>query len=561
VTAPIARYWPLLLVLAAFGATAFVVPTLAPVATTDDWGYSRSVEILVEDGRLTVFPVVAATAVFQIGWGAAFALVLGTTLGVMRIATLAMVALGAVALYALLRELGVSRGRSALGTAVYLFNPLTFILAYGFMTDPYFTSLLIGSSYWFVRGLKRETVSMPAVIAGSALAACAFLTRQQGVLIPCAIGTYLLFTGQWRQPRLLAAIGGIPAAAAAGYFLWLKLFNDVPSVQVTFSDEVRDAGIGGAWLLSRNLLVIGLMYLGFFALPLAAALAARSWPALRTMGRYAWLAFALWGGVLAIGLAVYARDGKRWPYIPQFVGSGGLGPADVIGSRPRVFDGVFFDWATAICAVSAVLVALFVCRGLGLLDPDRRGAGIMLAIGLWQAAGVLPPSFHYIRRGFSLDRYLLPLLPVAICLLLWATKDLKLVQPAGWLVVAVFALFSVAATRDYLTFLDTVWETAHEATAAGVPLTKIDAGSGFDGYHLYTYGLDQGIERARTRGGPWWTYFYAKATDSSYIVSSKPKKGYVVVLERSYRSWLLRDNLPIYLLRNAKEPSNAALEP
>ncbi|MGH2547902.1 MAG: hypothetical protein ACRDHN_00810, partial [Thermomicrobiales bacterium] len=62
-------HWPILIVLIAFGATAFAIPTLAPVATTDDWGYSRSVEILVHDHDLKVFPVVAATAVFQIGWG------------------------------------------------------------------------------------------------------------------------------------------------------------------------------------------------------------------------------------------------------------------------------------------------------------------------------------------------------------------------------------------------------------------------------------------------------------------------------------------------------------
>jgi len=78
--AAVRRFWPILFVLALFAATAFIVPTLAPVATTDDWGYSRSVEILYFEGRLTVFPVVAATAVFQIGWGALFALMFGMTL-------------------------------------------------------------------------------------------------------------------------------------------------------------------------------------------------------------------------------------------------------------------------------------------------------------------------------------------------------------------------------------------------------------------------------------------------------------------------------------------------
>ena len=103
------------LVLAAFAASAFVVPTLMNVATTDDWGYTRSVEILLDEGRLTVLPAVAATAVFQILWGALFGTVFGMSLGVMRLATVVMVALGGVALYALARDLGVTRGRAALG--------------------------------------------------------------------------------------------------------------------------------------------------------------------------------------------------------------------------------------------------------------------------------------------------------------------------------------------------------------------------------------------------------------------------------------------------------------
>ena len=60
--------WALLAVYVAFALAAVVVPTLAPVATTDDWAYARSAQILLDEARL-IFPVVAATAVFQIAWG------------------------------------------------------------------------------------------------------------------------------------------------------------------------------------------------------------------------------------------------------------------------------------------------------------------------------------------------------------------------------------------------------------------------------------------------------------------------------------------------------------
>ena len=126
----VGRNWPAAVVIALFAASAFVIPTLANVSTTDDWGYSRSVEIFRRSHDLTVLPVVAATAVFQIGWGIVFSYLFGLTLGTMRLATVTMSGLGAIGLYWLLRQLGIDQARSALGMAAYLFNPLQFVLAF-----------------------------------------------------------------------------------------------------------------------------------------------------------------------------------------------------------------------------------------------------------------------------------------------------------------------------------------------------------------------------------------------------------------------------------------------
>src|SRR6185312_2741888 len=117
----------------------------------------------------------------------------------------------------------------------------------------------------------------------------------------------------------------------------------------------------------------------------------------------------------------------------------------VLGSRPRLFQTEFFVWANAIVAVSTVLLALLLCRGVASRpSPERAGAAMIAAIGFWQVLGILPPSFHYLHRGYSLDRYLLPLLPLGICLALWATRDLHMLQPLGWVMVAAFMIFSVA---------------------------------------------------------------------------------------------------------------------
>ena len=322
------------------------------------------------------------------------------------------------------------------------------------------------------------------------------------------------------------------------------------AVQQGFFNEAKGAGIKGTWTLARHLTVIEMMYLGFFALPLVTALI----PGLRTTLRFAsprgWIAFCCCEAILAIGLTFYAVVGGRWPYVPQFMGAGGLGPPDVLGAGHRVFRDSFFFWATVIVAGSAVLLALVLCRGIGSgSSPERSGAAMIAAIGFWQALGILPPSFHYLARGYSLDRYLLPLLPLGICLLLWATRDLRMFQPLGWAIAAVFLIFGVVAARDYFVYLDSVWSLAAEANAAGVADTHLDAGAAWDGYHLYTYALDRDIYWAATPQGPWWMTFYGLASDSSYVVSSTRQPGYAMVWERDYSAWLSRDTLHLYLLR------------
>ncbi len=551
-------HWPILMVVVIFASAAFVVPTFAPIATTDDWAYTRSVEILYHEGTLRIFPVVAATAVSQIAWGTLFYALFGMDFGAVRLSTVVATTLGGWGVYALCRELGVSHGRSALGAAAYIFNPLTFSLSFTFMTDPHFAALLIGATYGYVRGLNTEEPRASArwVLVGAALSGLAFLARQQGALIPLAVGLVLLATQRLRFDRRSAVLVGrtiaIPAITVVGYYLWLRYGNDVPAVQEEFLREARAAGWRGTWDLVQRLTYVEAMYLGFFTLPLTAAALPALWRLARSMRPLAWLLFSLWVALLAAGLVIYSSNGRWMPYIGQFVGRGGLGPPDVLGSRPVLLNIDVRQWVTVVCAASALILGLALCRQIrprASLPSSRTQAGLVLAIGLWQVVGVLPPSFHYRNRGGSLDRYLLPLLPFAICLGLWALRDVRLVRPVTWLVVAVLATYSVTGTRDYLVYMDEVWDLARYANATGVVNERLDAGSGWDGYHLYEQGLANNITRARTRNGPWWVYFYAKATDSTYVVASNPLQGYDVVTERVYSSWLGSSPSRLYLLR------------
>lgn len=548
-------------VLALFAIAALIVPTMTPVATTDDWGYTRSVEILLDEGTLKVFPVVAATAVGQILWGALFGAVFGMSLGIMRISTLVMVALGGVALYAILRQLGVSRGRGALGMAVWLFNPLTFSLAFSFMTDAHFASAMLIAIALYLRGLRPGREDLRWVLAGSAAAAFAFLIRQQGALVPLAVGVYLLASGRlWLRRddvRRLLAVATVPAATVVAYYAWLRWLNDVPDVQQNFLDEVREAGWDGTSLLVRRIPVYAAFYAGLLLVPILVAVA--PWRRRRETPRAVsgFMVYLGAGWVVFILAALYlaGRRGHQMPFVPQFVGIGGLGPPDVLGSRSRLVPvgGWETTALTVAAALGAIALGLVVIRAMsGPRAPERAGFWLVMTIGLWQLVGILPPSYHYLNRGVTLDRYILPVIPIAIVATLWALRDVDLMQPVAWTLLAVVAAFSIAGTRDYLVFLDNVWKMAEYANENGVENDRLDAGSAWDGYHLYTVMLDENVTKARSpRGSPWWVYFYAKPTDSSYIVATQPdvRRGYVVAASDEYDLWLDDDPGTVYLLR------------
>lgn len=411
------------------------------------------------------------------------------------------------------------------------------------------------------------------MFAGSAVAALAFLTRQQGALIVPAVVLFLVVTRRPRFDRasvvLLLQAAALPALAAAGYALWLRYGNDVPRVQVSFFREVLEEGWRGAWWLARRLAVVDLIYLGFFTLPLMAAVI----PFVRRLavglsGR-GWLVFGVWAVVAISGVAALWMRSARMPYVAQFFGAGGLGPADILGSRPRIMTLDLRSALTIVCLIASLLLALVAARalrgGTGERTPPaidgvnlgsyRARAGLVLSIALWQVVGVFPPSFHYIGwAAGSLDRYLLPLAPLAIALALWGLKESPLAMPLGWVVAIALALVSVAGTRDYLVFMREVWTMGGRALAAGVPLERLDAGSGWDGYHLYEYGLENRIRSRTPKGGPWWVYFYAPATDSAYVVAGRPLPGHSVVMKQPYSSWLSPRPAYLYLLRRYGEP-------
>ena len=192
----------------------------------------------------------------------------------------------------------------------------------------------------------------------------------------------------------------------------------------------------------------------------------------------------------------------------------------------------------------------------------RAGAGLVLALAFWQIVGVLPQSFtfrNWTFRGLnapSLDRYLLPLLPLAIGLVLWALRGVRIATVAAWVLALGLALFSIAGTRDFLTFHTAVWDLARTLNAEGVANTQLDAGAGWDGYYLYEYSVANNIHTSV--GAPWWIGLFAPADTADYIIAGGPRDDfsddYTPVRRVEYSSWLYREPVYLYVLRRKDVP-------
>ena len=400
--------------MACFALTPLLVPMLVPAAVGDDWVYARSVEILVREGRLHILDLSVVTLLFQIAWGSLFATLFGLSFGVLRLSTFVMTMLGGVACYGLCRELEIAPMPSALAAAAYVFNPLSFVLAYTFMSDPFFTALLVIATYGYVRGLRCDRPDRAALLFGAAAAACAFLVRQQGALIPAAVIVALLVQRRLHRDReslrLVLRIVALPAIAIAGYYLWLVFIHGVPHEQTSFTHSVISAGWEQSLLLIGRMTFVEAMYVGLFTLPVALAALSAVNRIARVRAPVVWFTVLCWAAILLAGLMHFNSSGDanqplmpRMPYIAQYMGPSGLGPTDLLGGRAWIVSWQALDLLTALCVVASLLFVFTPgppvgAASTGRPEPDqcRTRAGDRAGAGRRDPAAIV--SFSQLDR-------------------------------------------------------------------------------------------------------------------------------------------------------------------
>jgi hypothetical protein len=171
-------------------AVSYLADSPAAVPLIDDWTYAWSVDHFLQTGALRFLEWSAHYPVAQILWGALWSQGLGYSFAVLRMATLILAWAGILAFYLTLREIEIPPLPASLGSLVFLFNPIMFMLSHSFMTDVPFVSVMNGALLFYARWSTRERTRDLAL--GSGLTIVAFLIRQLGVALAIAPIGYLL---------------------------------------------------------------------------------------------------------------------------------------------------------------------------------------------------------------------------------------------------------------------------------------------------------------------------------------------------------------------------------
>jgi len=549
------RALPVLVLLLAYLLPLLVVPPTASVPLSDDWVYQPSVQHLVGAGELWIAPPTVVTLVLQVVWGTLFALPFGVTPVALRCSTLVASFAGTLACYGLCRALDVARPRALVGALAVWFAPLTFVLSYTFMSDVPYLALISLAANATVRAARREAFG--GLAGGSLLAGAAFLVRQQGALIPLAALAWLLIARPaWYRAarcRARAATLGPCLVCVGGYYLWVAT-HGLPATQGSFIRSALGTGVGQALHQTWQLGIVGLFYVGLFVAPLVLG-AARALPSAWRCAGGGPRTLTVGGlGILGLWTNWYAlaHDGRPFPFIPfgSVINPEGLGTlADIDGHRGAVLPTWAWAAVALLCALAVaaafVLVAGHERSDAAATDRARafRGspAGLVLALGLGQLAGAVPPALS-IPTLIAYDRYYLPLLPFGVGVVLWALRGRRFSPGAAVLGLVLLASIDLVGVQDWLSFKQASWDAAQRLVVEqGVPLRQVEGGLEWDGAHFYEYALAHPDDRVPRRpGDPWWLDLFAPMIDPVYVVAASPAPppGYQLLGRTRYHTWL-----------------------
>ncbi len=479
----------------------------------DDWAYGLNARALAVENRLFFSDWPAMTLIAHTLWGTLFCKIFGFSFTVLRFSNLLMTLFGLAGFYQILTWAGVSRRMTWFAVLLLAFNPLWFSLANSYMTDVPFLAVLLWSLFFFLKTLEKPTLK--DLLAATFFALWACFIRQLGLLLP---GVFLLLFLYYQPLRwrnlLFAALPLVICFVSVEVFArWLKTTGQLPD-SYTGADHLLKSFFTNPNVFAEATRRTGVALLtaGLFLLPISISILRKS-----TFRKFS----LSWLLLLPAGFCLW-KAWNNFPYGNIFFNLG-LGPKLLKdgtwgGHIEMRLPDSYFLWVKIAAVVGAVLFVLS-------LRKNREATERQLLarhFSIWFSIFYL---IFISSNWFFMDRHLLPFMAFAPLII---TSAIERLGKISWVLLGVVALFSVAATHDYLAWNRARWQAIRQLEAQGVKPAQMDGGFEYNGWHGVT-------ERSqRTLGLKSWWF----VRDDEWVVSFDSIWGYDTVALFPYQRWL-----------------------
>jgi len=462
-----------------------------PVAETgfiDDWSYIKTAQVFAHTGHFVYNGWGGAILGWQVVWGALFIKLFGFSFTVVRLSMLPVAMASVFLVYVILVRFEINERNAVFGTLTLGLSPLFLPLAASYMSDVPGLFVVLLCLYLCQRAVSADSAN--ATIAWLCLAAATNVVGGTVRQIAWLGALVMIPSAGWllrRRRGVLLSSALLWAASVAAIFLCTRWFARQPySLPESVIKNI------GAYPLAATVIVVIELTGSLLCLPLTVYPVLVAWlPRMRLLSSAALLRIALitllsglfewlfnwtipWlAPVLHTEFAVEKTGQLHWPGLLLLRCGRGIISLLVI--------------ATALIFLEQIRTVLWPQiksqKKKHRTIPTGPWRDILWLLGPFTLSYFLLLISHAYYFMIS-DRYLLPILPIAVLCLLklhqqWIAKTLPVIS---FIVLAVFALLAIAGTHDWFAWYRAGVTAANEIRATGVPRTEIQGGFEYDSW-------------------------------------------------------------------------------
>jgi hypothetical protein len=513
----------------------------------DDWAYSKNVFNLSENGVLKFGDWPAMTLIAQTLWGTLFCKLFGFSFTVLRFSVLILGWIGVIAFFLFILKMTNNYILAFISSLTIGFNPLYFSLSYTFMTDVPFLATLTLSAYFYYCYFNELKIKY--VIFASVFALLATMIRQLGLWIPITfIITYVITTKINLKQLLWFCFSAVLIIIIFIVYTWLlRFYKILPSNYNSIYKILYFKDVSQTFLIFWHRTFILLFYSGFFLLPVEIFILPLIWKRLDKKNRLKDIVISV---VCSLPVIMHFDSIPNGNVLYNF----GLGPKILKDSfygfnfHPVLPPGmmwIFYIIGTlgAILLVFSLL-SLFKDLRIKNKNTSERKIKILSLLVLIGYSGFL------IKGANFFDRYFIVLIPFFIILISFINvKSYRISTIISFIFLTCFAIFSVAATHDYLSWNRAKWKGLIKLINNGISPGKIDGGIEFNGW--YETGK---IDTGETMNKSWW---FVK--DDEYVASLGNIYGYDNIGSVKFKSYLTFNEDSIVIMQRIPDKFDSSL--